>query len=235
MVRILLNKGADIRAQRWGGKTALMDAAINGNAEIVRLLLENGADVNFRDQNHENALTDAVLTTGNIEVVRLLLEARVDINAQSEEYGTALIAATSTADNVEVVRLLLENGAEINAQCGIHGTALIRAAGKGLFGIMQLLIANGANPELGGGSFENAKMAAFKSGRPPAEISAMLKLLGRAAERQHRTGKLHKIPPPLIRKPKVCVTTTRLKQQGRFLTVPSVQFAKSRRKVAKMV
>jgi ankyrin repeat protein len=42
--RVLLNAGADVNAVQHGGYTALLDAAANGNDELVELLLERGAD-----------------------------------------------------------------------------------------------------------------------------------------------------------------------------------------------
>ena len=42
--RVLLDAGADVNAVQHGGYTALLDAAANGNDELVDLLLERGAD-----------------------------------------------------------------------------------------------------------------------------------------------------------------------------------------------
>jgi uncharacterized protein len=42
--RVLLDAGADVNAVQHGGYTALLDAAANGNDELVEFLLERGAD-----------------------------------------------------------------------------------------------------------------------------------------------------------------------------------------------
>jgi uncharacterized protein len=41
---VLLDAGADVNAVQHGGYTALLDAAANGNSELVALLIERGAD-----------------------------------------------------------------------------------------------------------------------------------------------------------------------------------------------
>jgi uncharacterized protein len=41
---VLLDAGADVNAVQHGGYTALLDAAANGNAELVERLVERGAD-----------------------------------------------------------------------------------------------------------------------------------------------------------------------------------------------
>jgi uncharacterized protein len=42
--RVLLDAGADVNAVQHGGYTALLDAAVNGDEELVEFLLERGAD-----------------------------------------------------------------------------------------------------------------------------------------------------------------------------------------------
>ena len=48
-VKLLIEKGADVDAKDWKGRTALMGAALKGHTETVKLLIEKGADVNARD------------------------------------------------------------------------------------------------------------------------------------------------------------------------------------------
>ena len=57
MVRLLVEKGADVNAINYEGETALMIAVDAGdNPEVVKLLLEKGADVNARTKEGETAL-----------------------------------------------------------------------------------------------------------------------------------------------------------------------------------
>lgn len=48
LVKLLIEKGADVNAQDYAGWTALHNAAQAGNVEMMKLLLENGADIKLK-------------------------------------------------------------------------------------------------------------------------------------------------------------------------------------------
>ncbi len=50
MVKLLLEKGADVNAKGEHGWTPLMEAANRGHSEAAKLLLEKGADVNLKHE-----------------------------------------------------------------------------------------------------------------------------------------------------------------------------------------
>ena len=56
VVKLLLDKGANINAQQNDGHTALMAAIRAGHIESVKLLLSRGADVNAEAQDSVTAL-----------------------------------------------------------------------------------------------------------------------------------------------------------------------------------
>ena len=57
LVRLLIDRGADVRARSNGGFTPLLFAAQQGNVESGRILLQAGADVNERsDKDRKTAL-----------------------------------------------------------------------------------------------------------------------------------------------------------------------------------
>ena len=56
VVRLLLEKGADVNANYPSGVTALIWASREGHLNVVKLLLEKGADVNARDKFGRTAL-----------------------------------------------------------------------------------------------------------------------------------------------------------------------------------
>ncbi|KAK1241331.1 hypothetical protein MKX08_001305 [Trichoderma sp. CBMAI-0020] len=51
VVRLLLEKGADVEVKDYNGRAPLSWAAENGHETVVRLLLEKGADVEAKDRN----------------------------------------------------------------------------------------------------------------------------------------------------------------------------------------
>jgi len=93
MVKLLIDKGADVNAKVHDGETALMAAAQNADLDIVRLLLKEGADVHAKDNRSLTALRRLVEEGGN----GFWPESR---KSQFER------------DKPEVIRLLRQAGAE---------------------------------------------------------------------------------------------------------------------------
>jgi ankyrin repeat protein len=143
VVRLLLEKGADVKARDSYGRTALHWAASSGHEAVVRLLLEKGADVKARDSDGGTALHRAA-SRGQEAVVRLLLEKGADVKARDSDRGTALHWAASSGQEA-VVRLLLEKRADVKATDSDGGTALHRAARSRQEAVVRLLLEKGAD------------------------------------------------------------------------------------------
>ena len=73
VLRLLLEDGADVNAQRLNGWTPLHRASYLGVLEVVCLLLEHGADVEAKDNDGKTALQVAA-DTGRDTVVKFLRE-----------------------------------------------------------------------------------------------------------------------------------------------------------------
>jgi ankyrin repeat protein len=56
VVRLLLQKGADIEAKDKLGQTALFNTAMSGLEAAVLLLLGKGADIEAKDKNRDTVL-----------------------------------------------------------------------------------------------------------------------------------------------------------------------------------
>ncbi|KAJ6573120.1 ankyrin repeat-containing domain protein [Mycena vulgaris] len=148
MVRLLLEKGADVNAQAGEYGTALQAACAGRKLETVKLLLKREADVNAQGGYYGTAL-QAAACWGRETIVQLILEKGADSNGKGGRYGTALQAACVGPvlgnPHPEIVKLLLDNGADVNALGGEHGTALQAASHMGMVDIVQLLLERGAD------------------------------------------------------------------------------------------
>jgi hypothetical protein len=138
VVKVLLEKGADIKAKGFIGTTALHWAAKNGHDTVVRLLLEKGADIEAKDSLRRTALHWAA-KKGHDTVVRLLLEKGADIEAKDSLRRTALHWVANNGHDT-VVWLLLEKGADIEAKDEDGWTALGLAVVRGHKTVVRLLV-----------------------------------------------------------------------------------------------
>ncbi|KAG2001960.1 hypothetical protein GB937_009852 [Aspergillus fischeri] len=184
IVRLLLERGADVNAQDGHYGNALQAASLKGHETIVQMLLEKGADVNAQGGRHGNAL-QAASYRRHEKIVQMLLEKGANANAQGGEHGNALQAA-SFQGHEKIVQMLLEKGANVNAQGGHYGGAvpwfiehgwddrgqprhygnsLQAASFQGHEETVQLLLEKGANINAQGGYFGNALQAASFKGR----------------------------------------------------------------------
>ena len=59
IARLLLERGAPVNAPQGGGFTPLMEAALNGQMELIELLLSSGADPTLRDGDGQSAADHA--------------------------------------------------------------------------------------------------------------------------------------------------------------------------------
>jgi len=88
IVKLFVDKGADVNAVNTSQSTALHTAAIKGYAEIVGILISEGANVNIVDMEGSTALHDAAFK-GHKEIASLLLKAGIDLSLKNEEGKTA--------------------------------------------------------------------------------------------------------------------------------------------------
>jgi len=171
IIKLLLDKGADLNAQSGEYCNALQAASYNGHDDMVRLLLDRGANVNARGGKYCNAL-QAASSGGHAVIAKILVGKGAYVNAQGGHYGNALLAA-SFRGHADIVRLLLDEGADVNAQGGYYGNALQAASSMGHVEIAKLLLYKGANVnEPGGFEYGSALIAALKQNH--AEIARLL-------------------------------------------------------------
>jgi len=95
IVKLLLNRKADIRAVNQQKQTALHLAALGGNEECVKILLAAGASPSARDFKDDLPLHFAAITS-HVGVARLLLAQKIGLNTKDHDGDTPLRCALKT-------------------------------------------------------------------------------------------------------------------------------------------
>jgi len=215
VLRLLLDRGADIRASDASGASALALAVRSADVEVVQLLVDRGLDpgtltpVARRVALARNDLptTEYLISKGlsptpdfltaastwqPTPLVARLIQPGVDVNAtNAAQYGrTALLTAvTSEAAGPDTVKLLLEHGANPNARTTEDESALDWAIYKGDRAKIQILEQHGATR--GNGPRQEQILPAAKGGVSDPRVSltrSMARLLDAAPGFRERTG-----------------------------------------------
>lgn len=139
MVKLLLDKGVNVNADKDFYDNALYAASRKGHKQIVKLLLDAGANVNTKNRYDNTYTLYAASESGHEAVVKLLLEKGADVNAPGEYFSNALQVALLNGHE-QVVKLLLEKDADVNAPGGYYGNAFHAAAYRGHLRVLQLIL-----------------------------------------------------------------------------------------------
>lgn len=144
VVKLLVDRGADLTLQDLWGQTPLFFACANGHADIVKFLLQHKADPAIAAHNRQTPLFVAC-GNGHSDIVELLLKHGANHAIATAETGqTPLIAACCTG-HVEIVRLLIKNKVIIRTPDKEGKTPLYAACANRQFKVARLLIEHGAD------------------------------------------------------------------------------------------
>jgi ankyrin repeat protein len=170
VLRLLLDRGADLRAQDRSGATALSLAVRSADVDVVRFLAGRGLDPNalapaarrvglarwdrptadYLMAKGPSATPDVLITTATwqpAELVDRWIESGADVNARNAaQYGRTplLTAVTSELEDADTLKLLLDHGADPNVRTTEGETPLDWAMYKGDRAKIQVLEQGGA-------------------------------------------------------------------------------------------
>ncbi|XP_059176228.1 ankyrin-3-like [Physella acuta] len=161
LIKLLLEKGADVNHKPCLGERVLNVAVYEGNLDLVKLLLQHKAEVNLSNKcgNTEyctdecsrfgrftEPLVISAANQGNMEIMKALMKHGIDLDVEFNETNALL---TSVDKNDEpMYTLLIENGAELDSFNSNGETALFMAAKSGNLGLARLLIMHGADVDI---------------------------------------------------------------------------------------
>jgi ankyrin repeat protein len=173
IVKMLLNKGANISARNNKKETALMRAALFGDTVTISLLMNGGVDINATNGEGHTALVEAIENSNRQVALQLLeLGANPDlafaifpsslcvavlhddieiVNAILKKTknvigirASLLFAVYNEHDNIKLVQALLDKGADVNMKAPDGSTLLSQAIKKGNTATVALLRQAGA-------------------------------------------------------------------------------------------
>ncbi|MDR2693992.1 MAG: ankyrin repeat domain-containing protein [Chitinispirillales bacterium] len=122
----------DVNGQGASGRTALLEAAWGGSADIVDFLLERGANPNIADKSGFTPLMRAV--EGEYQsIAGALIKKGADVNCCGHVRGTTPLMLAAESGNQKLLSMLLGAGARVNDADRYEETAVARAykAGQG--------------------------------------------------------------------------------------------------------
>lgn len=152
IVRLLIERGADVNSKNRIGQPALGVALSVDNLEAAELLLAAKADPNLTGQMGFLPLHHAA-QRGHLKMVKRFLSLGQEINTPSKDGWTPLHLTvgriTDKEKNLPMARLLLRRGAKVNLQDRFGQTPLVLACPANADpAMLQSLLAAGADPNI---------------------------------------------------------------------------------------
>ena len=144
VVTLLLDRGANVHASGGGQDLQAIDLAVFGgrghssNPDMARLLIARGATYDVT----------VAAALGDLDAVKRMLDNAPSRIHETRPSGRRPLAAAVEFAHDDVVRLLLERGVDPcwEEPDAPHGTTLHKAAVRGDFAIVKLLLDHGADP-----------------------------------------------------------------------------------------
>ncbi|MDC7235830.1 MAG: ankyrin repeat domain-containing protein [Spirochaetales bacterium] len=143
IVRVLIDRGADINRMSLTGSTVLHEAVKTGSVQITGILLRAGADVNKTDNNGNTALHEIVYWN-SLNLAELLIDSGADLNRKNLLGRSPFYEAVINGD-FEMCSYLIKQGADLETRDNSGKTPLFETIISGNPALMELLVSQGSS------------------------------------------------------------------------------------------
>jgi ankyrin repeat protein len=114
MVKMLVEKGADMSIENQYGNTPVHTACLAGANDIVQYLIDNGSDVNYANHLKSTPLHFTLYNDKeNVDLVNYLLSKGATLEAEDSEGATPLLVA-ATKGHQKAASIFKDGGADPN-------------------------------------------------------------------------------------------------------------------------
>ena len=136
-IKLLIDKGVDLEAQKINGMRPVHLACEEGLVEIVKILIDKGVDLEAQESNSMRPIHYAC-TNRSWEIVEILVNADVNINSK-DDYGMPIHYACLQG-SFETIKLLITRGANIESKNISNWNSVHLACANGTFEIIKYLL-----------------------------------------------------------------------------------------------
>ncbi|XP_052073116.1 uncharacterized protein LOC127711189 [Mytilus californianus] len=143
VVKMLINKKADINKCNDKEASPLYIACQNGHTEVVQMLINNMAEINRCRDTGSSPLLIAC-HQGHTGVAQMLIKNKADINKCRDNGSSPLFIACGKG-NTEVIKMLINNEANISKCVDTGASPLFIACRNGHIQVVETLINNKAD------------------------------------------------------------------------------------------
>ncbi len=178
MMKLLLDRGADINARESEGLTAL-SITLSWEPDLCKMLLMRGADPNVKTPLafHRDPVLIAAINLYRDDLMQLMLDKGANPNTKDHQGTSALLIAVREGHSV-AVKNLLARGADVNATDIDGRTALMWALRIDKYDFVQALLARNPNVNIRDKQGRTALMLAAENG----DYDTVKALLDRGAD-----------------------------------------------------
>ena len=127
-VKLTLPHGFSVDSRNAAGRTPLMNAALNGNVQVVKSIMNRGADPSLMDNRGWNTLHLAA-QSGDTDIISLIHSHLPNIESKTGEGYTPLMVA-ALCGKLHAVKWFLEKGATVACE-GNRGWNTLHYAAQG--------------------------------------------------------------------------------------------------------